>query len=100
MPSIAVTALPTGVAPLKIVTMLPAAAVPVSVGVVSFVIRSLEETPLSLAAVSTGADGAVGATVSMVMVVPAEAGPRLPATSVAVVVTVWSPLDMVLEVTV
>ena len=35
----------------------------------------------------------------MVTVVPPETGPRLPATSVAVVLKVWLPLALVLEVT-
>ena len=70
----------------------------VNVGVLSFVTRSLEEVPLSLAAVRTGADGAVGAVVSTVMVVPAEAGPMFPATSVAVAVSVCAPSESVLEV--
>ena len=68
-----------------------------SVGVSSLVIRSVEEDPLSLAASRTGAEGAVS-TVSMVTVVPPRGRPRLPATSVAVVVNVWSPSTLVLEV--
>ena len=38
--------------------MLAGVAVPVNVGVLSLVIRSLEEEPLSLAASRTGAEGA------------------------------------------
>src|SRR3712207_8475710 len=51
---------------------------PVKVGVVSLVSRSLGEIPVSLAAVSTGADGAAGAVVSTVIILPGDDGPTLP----------------------
>lgn len=70
-----VSAVPTGVPPLYNVTVDPFSAVPVNVGVVTFVIRSVEDEPLSLAAARMGAVGAAGAVVSMVIVVLADAGP-------------------------
>ena len=46
--------------------MLPASAVPVKVGVVTLVILSVLETPVSLAAVRSGVVGASGTTLSIV----------------------------------
>ena len=46
--------------------MLPASAVPVKVGVVSLVVLSVFDEPLSVPAVMSGALGALGAVVSMV----------------------------------
>ena len=73
--------------------MLPAAAVPPTVSVVSF------ELPLSATAPVTGATssvtltitGATGASVSMVTWNAVEAAPWLPAASVALNVSVWAP---------
>ena len=48
----------------KIVTVLPASAVPVNVGVVTVVILSVLDAPVSLAAVNWGVEGAAGAVVS------------------------------------
>ena len=47
-------------------TVLPASAVPVKVGVVSLVMLSVLDTPLSLAETKSGALGAAGAVLSMV----------------------------------
>ena len=68
VPSAATTAVPTGVAPSKIVMVLPASPVPVSVGVVSLVRSSLLLTPLSLAGARSmvGVAGAMASTVSVV----------------------------------
>ena len=95
----AVTAVPVAVTPLSKVTVAPLSAVPVKVAVVSLVIPSVVEMPVSLAAVSAGVEGATGAVVSMVMVTLPDTGPRLPATSVAVAFSVWVPAPRVLEVT-
>jgi hypothetical protein len=65
---------------LKILTVLPASAVPVNVGVVSFVILSVFEEPLSVAAVMSGVDGAAGAVLSIVNVLPLP-GVSVPAES-------------------
>src|SRR5439155_936285 len=59
--------LPTFVLPSKIFTVLPDSAVPVKVGVVTFVMLSVFELPESDAESRSGAVGAVGAVVSMVM---------------------------------
>lgn len=61
------------------------------VGVVSFVIRSELLRPESLEASSTGAAGALGADVSIAMVVFTDTCDTLPALSVWVAVTVPSP---------
>lgn len=60
------TAVPTGVTPSYKVTVAPASALPVNVGVVTLVILSMEDEPLSLAAVNAGAVGAAGAVLSIV----------------------------------
>ena len=86
MPPVAVP-LASAVVPSKRVTVLPASAVPVNVGVLTLVTLSVLEVPLSLAAVRSGAEGAAGAVVSMVMLRAAEATERLPAASAAVAVT-------------
>src|SRR5437870_1678345 len=76
---------------LKILTLLPASAVPVKVGVVTLVMLSVLELPLSLAAARSGAEGAAGAVVSMVTLSAAEAAEMLPAASVAVAVMLCVP---------
>ena len=60
------------------------------VGVALFVILSVLEEPLSVAAVMSGVPGAAGAAVSMVI---ARAGPcaDVPPELVKVLVTVWLP---------
>ena len=90
MPPVAIPD-PTATPSLKIVTVSPASAVPVNVGVMIFVMSSVLDTPLSDAAVRSGADGVVGVTVSIVTDKPAEAAPTLPATSVALAVMLWTP---------
>src|SRR6266545_2852671 len=57
--------LPTWIPSLNILTVLPASAVPVNAGVVTFVMLSVFEDPESLAAVRLGVVGALGAAVSM-----------------------------------
>ena len=61
--------------------MSPAMPVPVRVGVVTLVMSS-PCAPLSLAADSTGADGAAGAAVLIDRISAVEAGETLPAASV------------------
>ena len=97
MPPVAVP-LPTAVPPSKIVTVLPASAVPVKVGVVTLVSLSVLEVPESLAAARSGADGAAGAVVSIVMLSAPDAAETLPAASVAVAVMLWVPCDSALVV--
>ena len=65
--------------------MLPAGAVPVKVGVVSFVRLSLLDDPVSAAAVRSGVDGAATAPL-MVTARGLDAALVLPAGSVAVAV--------------
>ena len=79
-------------------TVLPASAVPVKVGVASLVTLSMLELPLSLAAARSGVDGAAGAEASIVTVRAEEATETLPAASVAVAVIVWTPADKALTV--
>src|SRR5437773_12245652 len=76
------------------VTVLPASAVPVKVGVVTLVRLSVLELPLSLAAVRSGAAGAAGAAVSSVYewLAPAVV---FPAVSVVRVVSVLVPATRV-----
>ena len=71
-------------------TAVPGSPVPVKVGEVSFVIRSVEDAPVSLSAVSATVGGDGGA-VSTVHVYAAGLGSVLPATSVARTDTVWLP---------
>ena len=94
------TAVPSTVVPSVSynVIRLPASAVPATTGVVMRVTRSLLEAPLSLAAAKTGAAGAMGAVVSMVIANASEAVLVLPATSVAVTVIACSPLASALLV--
>ena len=80
------TAVPTLVAPLKIVIVLPCSAVPVKVGVLLLVMLSVLDTPVSDAAVISGTDGAGGTAVSMVTAKAADGALRLPDLSVAVAV--------------
>ena len=64
---------PTAVGPSYRVTVLPASAVPVKVGLVTLVMLSVSDTPVSDAASRSGADGAAGAMVSMVTARAADA---------------------------
>ena len=94
VPAVA-TPVPTAVVPSNRVTVLPVSAVPVKVGVVTLVMLSVLDTPLSDAATRSGADGAAGATVSMVTDKAADAALTLPATSVALAVMLWVPFARV-----
>src|SRR6185436_9033482 len=85
LPPVAV-AEPTSVTPSNSLTVLPASAVPVKVGVVALVLLSTLEEPLSLPAAKSGVEGAFGAVVSIVTASAAEAGLTFPAASVAVAV--------------
>src|SRR6266571_1540464 len=77
---------PTVVLPSRIVTVMPGSAVPVKVGVLSLVLLSVFDDPVSLAGSRSGVEGALGGVVSMVMIRAAEAGEMLPAASVALAV--------------
>ncbi len=81
----------------KISTVALASAVPVSVGVVSLVMLSLLELPLSLAEARSGVPGALTA-VSMVTFSAAEAAEVLPAASLALTVIALTPWVSVLLV--
>jgi len=71
--------------------VVPASAVPAKVGVVTLVISSLLDVPLSLAAVMSGVEGMAGAVVSMVMLSALDATLVLPAASVALAVMLCVP---------
>lgn len=88
--------LPTAVVPSKIVTVLPASAVPVNVGVVTLVSLSVFDVPESLAAARSGVEGAAGAVVSIVILNAPEVAETFPAASVAVAVTLCVPAVRVL----
>ena len=92
------TALPSTVPPSYRVTVAPASAVPVKTGMVSAVMLSLSEMPLSELALRSGTDGAAGAVVSIVTFSGSEAALVLPAVSVALTVSTCVPLDRVGEV--
>ena len=68
-----------------------ASAVPVNVGVVTEVMLSVEDTPVSDAAVRSSAAGAVGDVVSMV-IVSADDGDEVFEPTVAVTVMAWAPV--------
>ena len=91
---------PTCVPPTHSVTIARDSLVPVNVGVVSLVIRSVEEEPVSLAAASSGAEGAAGAIVSIVTVKDEDAVERFPAVSTARTVIAYTPFARAPEVTV
>src|SRR6202008_379171 len=83
LPEPSAVAVPTCVAPSNSFTVDPTSAVPVNVGVVTLVRLSVLDDPESEAVVRSGAEGAVGAAVSMVTDSPPEAELVLPAASVA-----------------
>ena len=68
------------------VIVLFASAVPVKVGVVSLVLLSVLELPVSVPAVILGAEGAGGTVASMVMARDEDATPVFPAASAALAV--------------
>ena len=88
---------PSTVLPSSNTTALLASAVPEKVGVVTLVLLSVLELPLSLAARRSGTETA-GPVVSMVMLSAAEADETLPATSVALAVMLCVPAVRVLVV--
>ena len=89
-PAALTTALPRRSASALTVTTVPCSAVPVKVGDVSLVIRSVDDAPESLSGVSATV-GAAGAAVSTVHVYVAELGSVSPPTSVARTERVWLP---------
>jgi hypothetical protein len=68
-----------------------ASEVPLKVGVVTLVIRSLLELPLSEAELRLGVEGAAGAVVSITTVEMLEAALTLPAVSLALTLRLWLP---------
>ena len=72
-------------------TVLPASAVPLKVGVVSVVMLSVLEAPVSDAAVMSGVEGAAGAAVSIATDMAADAGLVWPRLLVAVAVITSVP---------
>ena len=92
-PPLSAVVLPRTVLPLRIWTMLPASAVPASARVVSSVVPPLVSAPVAEPALSVTVPmvGAAGAVWSMVVVKAAEAGPWLPAASVARAVSETEP---------
>jgi hypothetical protein len=91
LPLESAVALPIWVEPANSLTVLPPAAVPVKVGVLSVVVLSVLDAPVSEAAVKSGAEGTPGAAVSIVIERAADAGLVLPAASVAVTVMMCVP---------
>ena len=79
-------------------TVLFASAVPVKVGVLTLVILSVLDDPVSLAAVRSGVEGAAGAVLSMVMLNAPEATETFPAASVALALMLCVPDERVLTV--
>ena len=74
-------------------TVLFASAVPVNVGVVSFVRLSLLDVPVSESAARSGTDGAAGADVSMAIDMLGDAASAFPAASNAFAVTEYVPSE-------
>src|SRR5947208_7112050 len=91
MPSAVAVPEPTATPSLKIATVLFASAVPLKVGVVTLVILSVGELPVSEAAIRSGADGGLGAVASIVTDRAADARLTFPATSVAAAVMLRAP---------
>ena len=83
MPLLLAVVVPIEVDPANSSTLLFASAVPVNIGVVSLVRLSLLELPLSVAALRSGADGAAGGAVSILMLSALDAEDVFPALSVA-----------------
>src|SRR5690349_9519326 len=100
LPEPAVTPVPMIVAALRRMrTVLPTSAVPKNVGVVLLVTLSVLLTPLSLGASRSGAVGAGGGVVSIVIVSELNCELALPARSCPSAVIVWLPGVSALEVT-
>ena len=77
------TVVPSDIEPSNNSTVLPASAVPLNVGVLSLVMLSVFEAPVSLAGSKSGVDGA-GVAVSIVTIKAPDAVEVFPASSVAV----------------
>jgi hypothetical protein len=90
LPLESAVALPIWVEPANSLTVLPAAAVPVKVGVVSLVTLSLFDKPESEAAIRSGVVSAAGATLSTVIESADDAG-LVPDALVAVAVMLCVP---------
>ena len=86
----ATVALPTMVAPSRSVTTSPSTPVPLMVGVVTLVMRSLFEKPLSLACARASAPGAA-VEVTMCRFSAGEVAEASPATSVSTAVSTCRP---------
>jgi hypothetical protein len=85
MPLLSVAAVPITPTPVRLtVTVLLASAVPLNTNVVSLVIRSVDEDPVSV--VIAVIDGALGPLVSIVMLKALDAALVFPAVSVALAV--------------
>ena len=97
-PPVAITATPVLVFPLRRRMDASGSAVPVKVSTVSFVMRSDDETPVSLAIVKVDAGGAAGATVSITTTFVPDATLTLPATSVDVAVIANVPFASAVDV--
>ena len=91
LPKPSAAALPICVVPSNSLTVLFASAVPLKAGVATLVILSVLEMPSSEPAVKSGADGALGAAVSIVTDRAADARLTFPAVSVAVAVMLRVP---------
>jgi hypothetical protein len=89
---------PTAVAPSNNATFEFASAVPVNIGVVTLVVLSVAEPPLSEAVARSGLPGAAGAVVSIVTCSAPDAAPMLPDRSVAFAVMVCAPCASVVDV--
>src|SRR3978361_616703 len=86
------------VAPSNSVTVAVASAVLVNAGVVTVVMLSVLDAPVSNDASRSGVPGATGAAVSMVTASAAEAVLTLPARSVALATIAWTPFVNALPV--
>jgi hypothetical protein len=97
LPDPSAVVVPREVVPSNTSTTLLAVATPVKVGVLSLVILSMLDAPVSVAAVMSGAEGAPDGLVLIVMLRAAEAGLTFPAPSLALAVMVCPPSDRGLE---
>ena len=100
-PEPSATALPTWVAPAYRSTVDPIGAVPVNDGVVSEVMLSVLDGPVSLPAIRSGPEGAAG-TVVLISTDKAPDGPDgpLPAASICAAVIEWTPDEIAVLVSV
>ncbi|TYZ38964.1 hypothetical protein C2U35_26785, partial [Ralstonia solanacearum] len=93
LPEASAVVVPSSVVPSRMLTVLLASAVPVSVGVASLVLPPEVSTPVTAAtsSVTLATTGVAGAAVSTVSVNAEVAVLTLPAASVAVAVRLWLP---------